>query len=396
MTDSRREPSLSALLIAPDREIMQQFQAAVQQTRAFQILAELKSYPPVNTLDVRLRQLKPDIVLIDVASNLAAALELTSFLSAQRPPIHVVGLHRSNDSAVLVQVLRAGASEFLFSPFDPVAQKDALGRLRRLRQPDTEAAHTLGKTIVFTSAKPGSGSSTLATHLAHAIRKATARRVLLIDMDLEGGTVAFFLKLQNGASVVDALERAEQLDANLWQSLVSNSGGIDVLAAPDTPYNETVDPSRLHEVFEYARILYDWIIVDAPSVFHRSTLLSVSEAEQTYLVATGDLASLHLARKAVQLLAQLGLSKDRYQMVVNRVSRKDGIAGSDIEKIFNCPVFASVPNDYFPLHRVISLGQPLAPDCELGRSLMALASKISTAGTEKKTATTESKAAPQT
>ncbi len=42
----------------------------------------------------------------------------------------------------------------------------ALARLRRMRQPDDEAPAELGKVVVFTSSKPGSGSSTMATHLS--------------------------------------------------------------------------------------------------------------------------------------------------------------------------------------------------------------------------------------
>jgi pilus assembly protein CpaE len=173
----------------------------------------------------------------------------------------------------------------------------------------------------------------------------------------------------------------------LWSALTVNSAGVDVLAAPDLPNSEGIDSTRLHEVIEYARLLYDWVILDAPCVFHRVSLLSVSEADQTYLISTSDLASLHLARKAVNMLTQLGFGKDRYQIVVNRLSRRDGIGGSDLEKIFNCQVHASIPNDYFALHRVISLGQPLSPDCDLGKAIAGLAAKISGgAAADKRTA----------
>jgi hypothetical protein len=47
-----------------------------------------------------------------------------------------------------------------------------------------------------------------------------------------------------------------------------------------------------------------------------------------------------------------------------------------MEKIFNSKVYASVPNEYFSLHRVISLGQPLAADCELGKAIANLAAKL--------------------
>ncbi|MEZ5399550.1 MAG: AAA family ATPase [Bryobacteraceae bacterium] len=376
--------SLAALLISPDRDVARQLTATLAESHAFQVLADLNAYPPKNTLEIRLRQLKPDVLLIDVATDAAQALELIRFVGTCKPVVQAVGLHRTNDSQAVVNVLRAGASEFLYQPFDPQEQREAVTRLKRLRQPETESTYELGQVIVFSSAKPGSGSSTISAHAAHAVRKLTGKRVLLIDLDLEGGTIAFYLKVQPTASVVDALAQAGKLQAGPWTSLVASTGGLDILASPDQPHSEPVDPAGLHELFEFARTMYDWVIVDAPTIFHRHGLLALSESDRTFLVSTGDLASLHLARKAVNMLEQLGLPKERYQVVINRLSRRDGIGGSDIEKIFNSPVFASLPNDYFPLHRVISLGQPLAADCELGRALANLAARISAPPEEKK------------
>ena len=130
-----------------------------------------------------------------------------------------------------------------------------------------------------------------------------------------------------------------------------------------------MDPNRLHDVVEFARMLYGWVILDVPAIPHRSSLLSVSESDEAFLISTSELASLHLTRRAVNVLEQLGFTKDRYRVLINRTSKKDGIGSSDMEKIFNCPVDQMFPNDYFSLHRVISLGQSLTNDCELGRTI---------------------------
>src|ERR1700676_1628559 len=129
------EPQITALLIAPNRELAQEFLATLPQTQAFQILADLKSYPPAQTLEIRARQLKPNIVLLDLASDPAAATELIRFIAALTPPVHVVGLHTDNDSSAILQSLRAGASEFLHAPFDLANQREAIARLRRLFTP---------------------------------------------------------------------------------------------------------------------------------------------------------------------------------------------------------------------------------------------------------------------
>jgi pilus assembly protein CpaE len=375
-TRRTREAGLTTLLISPDRQLATALSATLDESRAFQVLSDLREYPAANALDIRLRQLKPDVVLIDAATNLEVACDLIRACASSQPPVMTVGIHRTNESSAVVKLLRSGAAEFLYAPFDPADQKEAVARLRRLRQPEPDAPQALGKVIVFTAAKPGAGSSTLATHTAHAIRKATGKRVLLCDLDLENGTIGFYLKVQCAQSVLEALYRADRLDASLWSTFTVNAGGVDVLAAPDQPVSAPVDAAKLHDLLEYARLLYDWIVLDVPAVFHRTALLAISESDQTYVVSTSDLASLHLARKAINLLVQVGFTKDRYQIVMNRMSRRDEIGGSDIEKIFSCPVYASLPNDYFALHRVISLGQPLAVDCELGRAIATLAARV--------------------
>jgi hypothetical protein len=71
----------------------------------------------------------------------------------------------------------------------------------------------------------------------------------------------------------------------------------------------------------------------------------------------------------VSVLDQLGFARERYRVLINRSSKRDGIGASDMEKIFSCTVHQMFPNDYFSLHRVISAGHSLTNDCELGRTI---------------------------
>jgi pilus assembly protein CpaE len=158
---------------------------------------------------------------------------------------------------------------------------------------------------------------------------------------------------------------------------VSVSDGVDILPAPETPYTGPVDAARLHAVVEHARMNYDWIVIDLPVVFQRLSLMTISESDHAFLVSTSELPSLHLARKAVNLLDQLGFPKERFQIMVNRINRRDEIGGSDIEKLFNCSVNSRIPNDYFSLHRAVTLGQPVDGHCELGKAIEGLAGRLS-------------------
>ena len=389
-----RGPALTALAIVPDRELASQFALANERTRSFQILSELKSYPTQQTLEIRLRQNKPDVVLLDLATDLNAACDLLRCIASLNFETHVVGLHVRNDADAILRSLRSGASEFLYAPFDEKIQTEAIARLHRLLQPGPASDAQPGNIVAFSSAKPGSGASTLAAQTAFALRRTTSKRVLLADFDLMGGMIGFYLKLTNTKSLLDALQFAEQLDDAVWPTFVAASDGVDILPAPETPYAGLVDAARLHAVLEYARMNYDWVVIDLPVLFQRLSLMTISESDRTFLVSTSELPSLHLARKAVNLLDQLGFPKDRFQIMVNRINRRDEIGGSDIEKLFNCSVHSRIPNDYFSLHRAVTLGQPVDGHCELGKAIEGLADSLSgnAAVDRKKVLTVEPKA----
>jgi pilus assembly protein CpaE len=291
----------------------------------------------------------------------------------------VVGLHRSNDPQAILQSLRAGAVEFLYAPFELATQREAVSRLRRLIVPEAPEQHENGRVIAFASAKPGSGGSTIATQTAFALRRLTGKKVLLADCDLTGGTIGFYLKLVHNYSLVDALQHVERLDGALWNSLTANHSGVDILPAPAMPYADALDPSRLKMLAERARTVFDWVVLDLPTVFSQTSLMAIAECDRAYLISTAELPSLHLTRKAMGLIGQLGFPKDRFQVVVNRVGRNEEMSPADMEKLFGAQVHARLPNDYFALHRVVTLGQPLSNDCELGRALESIAGKLCTA-----------------
>jgi pilus assembly protein CpaE len=391
-----RGPVLTALSVIPNRELASQFSQAIERTRAFQILSDFKSYPSQPTLEIRLRQTKPDVILLDLVSDLDVACELIRSVNALNLQTHVVGLHVRNDSDAILRSLRMGASEFLYAPFDPLTQTEAVARLRRLLQPEPVDDVQPGTIIAFASAKPGSGASTLAAQTAFALRRTTSQRVLLADFDLMGGMIGFYLKLSHTKSLLDALEGADQLNDTLWPSFVAAADGVDILPAPETAYAGGVDAARLHAVLEYVRLNYDWVVIDLPVVFQRLSLMTISESDRAFLVSTSELPSLHLARKAVNLLDQLGFPKERFQIMVNRINKRDEIGGADFEKLFNCPVHSRVPNDYFSLHRAVTLGQPVDGHCELGKAIQSLAERLCGSGTndKKKPAMSDLKAVP--
>ncbi|MFN0106685.1 MAG: AAA family ATPase [Bryobacteraceae bacterium] len=365
-----------ALLISPNRDVADAFLRAAGPARFFQVVSDLKSYLPEQVLEMRLRQSRPDVVLLDLSTQIDEACETIRFLLNRNPPVQVVGLHSEQDGNAIVRSLRAGAAEFLWTPFEPSAQKAAYERVVKLRVPVAPEERELGTVIGFASTKPGSGASTLAAQSAFAIQRLSQKKVLLLDLDLMGGTIGFYLKIHHLHSVVDLLDRENLPNQDEWETLTAHLDGIDILPGPDEPQTTTLDPGRLHLVIEMVRKQYDFVILDLPSIFHRTALLAFSEANSSCLVTTAELPSLHLTRKAIEMLDVVGFEKARYSILVNRLSKQEGIAAADVAKMFGASVNAVLPNDYFSLHRVVTRGEPLTQEAELGRAIESFAAKL--------------------
>src|SRR5690349_13705611 len=191
---------LAALAILPDRALAQQFLHALAESRAFHLTAEWTAYPPVSKLESQLRQRRPEVLVIDVSANPALAMKLIEAAAGFAPPVPVIALHTANEAGVLLGCLRAGATEFLYTPFTPPLQRQAADRISRLHASTEPGAVRRGRLVVFSSAKPGSGASTLAAHTAFALREVTGERILLVDFSLWSGTVRLLFKLPGAPS----------------------------------------------------------------------------------------------------------------------------------------------------------------------------------------------------
>jgi Flp pilus assembly CpaE family ATPase len=76
-----------------------------------------------------------------------------------------------------------------------------------------------------------------------------------------------------------------------------------------------------------------------------------------------------MTRKCIAFLDQMGFNRERFRVLVNRLSRKDELTRHDMEKVFNFPVHSTFPDDYSTVHRALAAGKPISSNCELSRQI---------------------------
>jgi pilus assembly protein CpaE len=369
---------LTAILICPDGNLKRQFQATLAGLgQRLVALVELSDYPSSRDLGEQLRQRQPDALLIEVGTNRERALELLGYLGREWPALSVVALHHSNDPETILQCLRGGAAEFLSSPFPANDVSQALDRMLRRKSLETRPkAAGRGRVLAFAPAKGGSGATTIVSNTAFQVKKKSDAKVLLADFHMTAGVAAFLLRINHPYSVLDALKHSGQLDPSLWGSLVGSRDGLDVLAAPERPEPALIEPYPVQEVLEYARSVYDYVLVDLGSVCDSIAMATLTVAEDIFMVCSCEMPSLFMMRRTLPLLEEMGHSRDHLHVLVNRVSRRTDLATGDMEKIFRAKVHTTFPTDTAAVMHALREGQAVAEGSDLGKAIARFAEEL--------------------
>lgn len=365
---------IKSLLICPDRSQAAELIRLVSE-RAPAVIAHY-GYPSGADLIGLLTRPRPGLCFLDAESDRETALRLIAEISARAPGLPVVALLAGNNPDLILRCLRQGASEFLIRPFSREQLEAVWERVARPRLAVEPAGEKLGRLLCVAPGKGACGATSTASTLAFQLKRSGKSKVLLADLDPLTGTIAFTLKLKSSYSFLDALTHAERLDADLWKVLVNPCHGVDVLLSPEEPMGsgEDWDPTGL---LNFCRRTYDVTVVDAGGVFGEWNLSLARLADELLLVTTNELPALHATQRAISHLEESGLNRERLRVVVNRYSPERGLTPESIETALECPVFHTLLSDQESLQKALMDGKPVAPGSRFGKSVSALAARLS-------------------
>jgi pilus assembly protein CpaE len=340
-------------------------------------------YPTVAQLRRVVNKSQEPIVAVVIGmTETARATRLIGDFSITHPDVLIVAADTSAEADKILSVMRAGASEFLAPPFD----LQHLVRRYKEQQKAGGPVRQSGQLLCFMPAQGGNGASTVALHVADAIRRELQQqgkrngnppsKPLLVDFDFHGGTVAFRLRLKPEYTIADAATKTSVID-ELWSKISSDWKGMDILPAP--PSSVVMTPEIIEQVsslFTSATRSYPYVLVDLPTALYSSCRDLLTSSDAVYLVSTPEVMSLHLAKRRVGELLELGLPKENIRLVLNRVGGKKSLAPEDVEEMVGVPVTATIENDYNTFTEAYMKGSLVRPETRVGLQMGALARKI--------------------
>ena len=286
------------------------------------------------------------------------------------------------DIELLRMAMRLGARDFFPLPVSPADLLPALDRVAR----EEHERHGALKAQVITvmNAKGGSGASFCAANFAHILAKEFHKRTILLDFELQFGSLPTYFNLRSRSGLIRALELVDNLDALALNSYTQeHPSGLKLLASATEGLvlPEDVHEDRVSKLFSILDDAFENLVVDLPRRIDRASAAVLDRSDLVVLLVQQTIAHLHdIKRMATLLTQELHIPSHRLVVIVNRYQPKGEVTLNDFTEALKGIRIVTLPNDYHNVTQSINLGIPLldqAPQSPLCKALKGLVASLS-------------------
>ena len=200
----------------------------------------------------------------------------------------------------------------------------------------SSSAPSNAQVITFFSPKGGAGKTTIATNLAYGLAKYLNKKVLLIDLDLQFGGIAFMLGLKAKRTIVD-LTGSDALRSydDIKTCLVKHKSGFDLLPAPLKPeQSESVDSTHLRKIISHCKSQYDFIIIDTHSLLQDMSINALDLSDTIMLVMNPDMGHIVAIHNCLNVMDSLKYPKEKIRLILNRFGSYYSKSKEELETAF--------------------------------------------------------------
>jgi pilus assembly protein CpaE len=345
-------------IITSDPTSSVQLAAAAQQTGVAESVREWV-IPGATVPDAA--EIVPDVVLLDLGRDAERLFAFGAQVRRIRPATKLIAVSAASPptQALLLDAMRSGVQEFLSKPVQTDDLKAMLSRFAE--ELVTAERPSLNKLFVVMGSKGGVGATTVAVNLGVQLSVFAKKRVALLDFARPLGNAHLLLDLHPQFGVRDAMDNLERLDTHFFDGLlISHSTHLRLLAGTTQPEQwQAMRVGALERIVNVAQATSDMVIVDMGSQFGAEWAPLLKLARMILIIAEANVPSLWTLQRRLTALKGFGIESERARIVLNRWHQDDDNILKGIQKDFNQPVFARIPNDFRKASASINLGTPL-------------------------------------
>lgn len=315
---------------------------------------------------------EPRIVLLVEPAEPANVPQLIRQLKKVNETAPIVYLIKTPEFASLREIYRAGVTDILHVP-DELDQLDhMLGRalqqlqhnLNKIEQQSSASAKNRGTVVSVYSGTGGAGTTMISANLAQAIALNSSLRTLLIDLNLQFGGVHLMFDIRFERNLGDLKSVLRELTFSQLNNVLYRleSSGLSILLSPSHPQEaENFNSEDIELLLSACGQHFDMIVLDLPKELNEVSISAISQSDHLLYVTNLERPAIVRMQSVLDILNRYHLVKEEsLSLVINKYSKKQDVARSDLEKITTVPIIGAVSDDRKgTLQTNINLGRPL-------------------------------------
>jgi pilus assembly protein CpaE len=347
------------------------------------------------------QKLKPDVIVMDINMPDMDGITATEAIRKKVPFIQIVVLSVQNDANYMRKAMLAGARDFLTKPpmIDELsAAIRRAGNLAHEERAKMTVVYTpsgmtgpllgqammmptmLGKIVCVYSPKGGAGCTTIATNLAVGL-KTQDSKISLVDTNLLFGDVAVFLNEHGKNTILDLIERADDLDPEIIDDVMIKNKltGLHIMASPKDPdLGDSHNGESVAKILNYMRQIYNFTIIDTTTFLTEVVQTCLDVADYIILVTTQDIPSIKNANQFLVLADASGISRQKVIFVMNRYDKRISISPERVGESLKQPILVAIPFEERIISSAVNRGVPFMVDNKIAPAGKAISTLIET------------------
>ncbi|RMD93236.1 MAG: pilus assembly protein CpaE [Alphaproteobacteria bacterium] len=254
--------------------------------------------------------------------------------------VKVILIAQDVSPMALHQLMRLGADDFLPYPLPEGALAQSIERVRMPAvAPATAVSAAMGKggprngvIIPVHGIAGGVGATMLTVNLAWELSeelKKHDKRVCILDLDVQFGSVATYLDLPRKEAVFELLSDTEAMDEDSFrQALQCFNDQLAVLTAPaDAIPLDFLTKDDVNRLFDVATAQFDFVFVDMPTALVTWSEAAINRAAVYFAALELDMRSAQNALRFIRTLKAEELPFEKVRYVLNRAPGFTDLSG---------------------------------------------------------------------
>jgi len=311
----------------------------------------------------------PKILIIDVSDSNKPLSAMLPIIAAFAEDTRVIAIGAVNDISLYREMIDAGISDYVVKPVGVKALEIALERAQQRKQaavaqePEAKPVAEAGKRslVAVMGTRGGVGASTVAINLAWLIANDLKRDTMLIDLDLQGGTIALSLDVEPSHGLREVLDNPARIDSLFVTSVATKCGDrLHVLAAEEAVDDEVhYNTSAVSLLIDELKKQSSTVVVDVPRNAPAARAVVLAAATEIVMVTDLTLAGLRDAIRLFTMVQQVAPSA-RVVFVANRDGGREGtVSKAEFEKALGKQIDFVLPEDAKANQAAANAGKPL-------------------------------------